>query len=62
MKEQEYREQAERLALVPKKVQSAVIAWLRDIASNPKLRKQDREEARKRANALERFLRAKKRK
>jgi hypothetical protein len=48
--------EAERLAELPQAEQEAVIAWHRDIAANPKIRKADRELARERANALEKLL------
>ena len=55
-KEQEYREEAERLALLPRDEQKAIIAMHRDIASNPKVPKAEREAGRERADALERHL------
>ena len=36
-KEQEYREEAERLAQLPRAEQAAIIAWHWDIASDPGL-------------------------
>ena len=56
-KEQEYRDEAERLALLPRDVQRQAVALIRAPADNPKLGKRDREEARQRADALERHLR-----
>ena len=56
-KEQEYREEAERLALLPREVQRQAVALIRAPADNPKVGKSDREEARERADALERLLR-----
>jgi hypothetical protein len=56
-KEQEYREEAERLAQLPRAEQAAIIAWHWDIASDPRLAKRDRQEARTRAEVLERILR-----
>lgn len=56
-KEQEYREEAERLALLSVEDQQAAIAIIREPASNPKLSKSDRSAARERADALERLLR-----
>jgi hypothetical protein len=56
-KEQEYREEAERLALLPGADQREVIALHRSIADNPKAAKADRQAARERADALERHLR-----
>jgi hypothetical protein len=61
-KEQEYRAEAERLALLPQEEQAAVIAWHRDIAGNPKVPKRDREAARERAEALDRLLKRARRK
>jgi hypothetical protein len=55
--EQEYREEAERLAVLPRDVQRQAIALIRAPADNPKVKKRDREEARRRADALERHLR-----
>jgi hypothetical protein len=54
-KEQEYRQEAERLALASVEDQRSAIAWLRDIARTAP-RKRDREEAKARADALERLL------
>jgi hypothetical protein len=56
-KEQEYREEAERLAKLPRDVQRQAVAIIRAPADNPKLGKRDREEARDRADTLERHLR-----
>jgi hypothetical protein len=61
-KEREYREEAARLAQLPKAEQRAIIAWHRDIAANPKVKKADRQLAADKAEALERFLEKKKRK
>ena len=55
-KEQENHEEAERLAQLPAEEQAAIVAWHRDIADNPRLRKADREAARERAEALARLL------
>lgn len=55
-KEQDYRDEAARLALTSRKDQRAVIAWLKEIAADPEVSKADRQLARDRANALERFL------
>jgi hypothetical protein len=57
-KEQEHREEAERLAKLPRDVQRQAIAIIRAPADDPKLSKRDREEARNRADALERHLRS----
>jgi esterase/lipase superfamily enzyme len=53
----EYREEAERLAQVPRDIQRQAVAIIRAPANNPKVGTRDREEARKRADALERHLR-----
>ena len=55
--EQEYREEAERLALLPRDVQRQAVAIIREPADNPKVGKRDRDEARERADTLERHLR-----
>ena len=55
-KEQDYRNEAARLALTPRQEQRAVVAWLHDIAADPEVRKADRQEARERAKALESLL------
>jgi hypothetical protein len=56
-KEQEYREEAARLAQLPAEVQRQAVAIIRAPADNPRVGKRDREEARRRADALERHLR-----
>ena len=56
-KEQEYREEAERLAQLPADVQRKAVALIREPADNPKVGQRDREEARERADALDRHLR-----
>jgi hypothetical protein len=56
-KEQEYREEAERLAVLPLDVQRKAVALIRAPANDPKVSKRDREEARERADALTRNLR-----
>jgi hypothetical protein len=55
-KEQEYREEAERLSLVPTEDQREIIALHRSIAGNPKVPKREREAGKERADALERLL------
>jgi hypothetical protein len=55
-KEQEYREEAERLALLPKAEQRAIVAWHKAIADDPKVKKSDRQAASARARALEKLL------
>ena len=56
-KEQEYRQEAERLARLPRDVQRRLIAQHRAIAADSKVPKRDRQEADERADALERHLR-----
>jgi hypothetical protein len=56
-KEQEYRDEAERLAELPQDVQRKLIAQHRVIAADKSVPKSDREEATERADALERHLR-----
>jgi hypothetical protein len=55
-KEQEYREEAGRLAQLPVEVQRQILDIHRSTANDPKLRKRDRDEARERVEALERLL------
>ena len=55
-KEQEYREEAERLALLPKADQREIIALHRSVAANPKVPKRERDSGKARADALERLL------
>ena len=55
--EQEYREEAERLALLSVEDQREIIAMHRSTANNPKAPKREREITRERADALERHLR-----
>jgi hypothetical protein len=55
-KEREYREEADRLAQLPVEVQRQILDIHRSTANDTKLRKRDREAARKRVEALERFL------
>jgi hypothetical protein len=55
-RDDEHREEAERLALLPPEEQAAVIAWHKAIADDPKVKKSDRDAARERAFALERLL------
>jgi hypothetical protein len=54
--EQEYREEAERLAQLPVEVQLQVLDIHRSTADNRKLSKRDRDAARERVEALERYL------
>jgi len=56
-KEQEYRAEAERLALLPRDDQRQLIAQHRAIAADKSVPKPDRKEAKERAEALERHLR-----
>ena len=60
--EQEFREEAARLAVLPVSDQRAFVAMLRADAANRKVPKRDRDFARERADALERFLKLGKRK
>lgn len=55
--EQEHREEAERLAVLPCDVQRQAVAIIRAPADDPNAGKSDRKEARERADALERHLR-----
>jgi esterase/lipase superfamily enzyme len=55
--EQQHQDEAERLAQLPPDVQRQAVAIIRAPADNPKVGKRDREEARQRADALERHLR-----
>ncbi len=56
-KEREYAAEAERLALLPLYDQREIIALHRSVADNPKLAMRHRDEARERADSLERHLR-----
>jgi hypothetical protein len=56
-REDEYRAEAERLALLPPADRREVIALHRSVADNPLLPKADRRAAADRADALERHLR-----
>ncbi len=56
-REQQFREEAERLAQLPSADQRAVIAMHRADAANPKAPKRDRAYAAARADALEKHLR-----
>ncbi len=55
--EQEYRAEAERLALLPREEQRAIIAIYRECAQNPKTPKHEREWGQARVEAVERHLR-----
>jgi len=55
--EQEYRQEAERLAFLPRADQLAIIALHASVAQNSKVPKKDREASRHRAKALTRHLR-----
>jgi hypothetical protein len=61
-KEQEYREEAERLAMLPVVEQRKIIAMHREIATGKGVPKAERHAGLERAAALERFLRLKKKK
>jgi hypothetical protein len=56
-KEQEYREEAARLAQLPREKQREIIALHRSVAEDRKVSKANRQEASERAEALERYLR-----
>jgi hypothetical protein len=56
-REQEYREEAERLAKLPRADQREIIALHRSVANNPKVPKRERQAGLERAAALERLLR-----
>jgi hypothetical protein len=56
-KEQEYREEAERLALIPPDDARKLIAQHRTIAADKSVPKSDRTEGKERADALEKHLR-----
>jgi hypothetical protein len=58
----EHGAEAERLAQLPREVQRKLIAQHRAIAADRKAPKRDRDEAKERADALERHLRRLKRK
>lgn len=58
MKPEEFRAEAERLALMDRKTQQLHIAMLREIAANAKVSKQDRALAKERADALEKHLKS----
>jgi len=55
--EQEYREEAERLAQLPEADQTAVVKMYRDLAENPLATPACRKEAAQHAEALSRHLR-----
>jgi hypothetical protein len=55
-RQQEYRDEAARLAKLPKAEQRQIIAWHKDIAADPKAKTADRQAAGDRALALERLL------
>ena len=56
-----FRQEAERLAQLPRDEQRAVIDWHRAIADDAKVSKANRALARERADVLERLLKAKRR-
>lgn len=61
-KEEEYREEAERLKALSRDMQRQVIAIHRATAADPTAHKADRDAARQRAAALERYLGLRRRK
>ena len=58
-REQEWRVEAERLALLAVADQEAILALHRSVAEDAKVSKANRQEARERLEALERFLKLK---
>jgi hypothetical protein len=52
----EFKEEAKRLALLPREEQRQIIALHRSVAGDPKVSKRDRDLARERADALKRYL------
>ena len=54
--QQEFREEAERLSALPQDVQRQIIAMHWADANNPRVPEADREYAKERADALEKFL------
>jgi hypothetical protein len=56
MNPEEFRAEAERLALVDRQTQQLHIAMLREIVANTKVPKRDRALAKDRADALEKHL------
>jgi hypothetical protein len=54
--EQEYRDEAARLALLPVADQQEIIALHRSVASKPKVPKRERQAGMERAAALEKLL------
>jgi hypothetical protein len=61
-KEQEYREEAERLAILPVTEWRKIIAMHREIAAGDDVPEAERQAGLERAEALERFLRLKRKK
>jgi hypothetical protein len=55
--DQEHREEAERLAQLPRDLQRKLMAQHRAIAADRNVPKRERDEAKARADALERHLR-----
>ena len=58
-KEQEYRDEAERLKQLPRAEQRAIVELIGSPARDPKVSEANRLEARRRANALEKLLKLK---
>ena len=58
-REREYREEAERLKLLPREDQRAVVEMIGLPANDPKVPKVDRLEARQRVRALKKLLKLK---
>lgn len=62
MNDTDFREEAERLAALPREDQEEILALHRELAANPKVPQADRQAAQERADALERHLRRLRRK
>ena len=56
MDAEEYRDEAARLVLTPRAEQRAIIAWLKDIAADSKVKKANRQLADEKAKALQSLL------
>jgi hypothetical protein len=56
-REQEFRDEAARLAQLPREIQRQAVALIRAPADDPRVPRADRRAARERAEALERHLR-----
>jgi hypothetical protein len=58
-RERDFREEAERLRLLPRDEQRAIIALHRSVANDREVSPANRQEARARVKALEKYLRLK---